>query len=196
LNPLEKYACSRAYLGFFSSSNLNIGMSDLFSKAFFKVLNEQDELPTPAPEPVDAEAMSDADAMASTLDQGTEPTDFDIHAGSREASVAAAKSHAKMIEVLGQWITKVKEFSEFLKDYALEWSQRNNIELNIEMNGVEEISLQAKEILFRIVQEALANIASSLSPETNLPFSSTAIMRSASSNLKAMGFSTTAGLKP
>lgn len=86
-------------------------MSNLFSKAFFKVINEQDEAPVVPPA---AEAMSDADAMASTLDQGTSPEDFDVNAGTREASLASAKSHAMMVEVLGQWIESVKEFSEFL----------------------------------------------------------------------------------
>lgn len=86
-------------------------MSNLFSKAFFRVINEQEELPPSTP---DVDNMSDAEAMTSTLDKGTSPEDFDVHAGSREASVAVARSHAMMIEVLQQWIEKVKEFSEFL----------------------------------------------------------------------------------
>lgn len=82
-------------------------MSNLFSKTFLRVLNEE-ELPQ------NIDNMSDADAMASTLDQGTDPTDFDVHAGTREASVAAARSHAMMTDVLGQWINKVVEFQDFL----------------------------------------------------------------------------------
>jgi hypothetical protein len=86
-------------------------MSNLFSKAFFKVINEQDEIPVAQQ---DVDAMSDADAMASTLDQGTKPEDFDVNAGTREASLASAKSHAMMVDVLEQWISKVRDFSEFL----------------------------------------------------------------------------------
>lgn len=88
-------------------------MSNLFGKAFFRLLSEADELPTPAPSP-DPSAMSDVDAMASTLDQGTTPSDFDIHAGSREASVAAAKSHAMMADALNGWIGRIDEFINFL----------------------------------------------------------------------------------
>lgn len=87
-------------------------MSNLFSKAFFRVLTEQEQ---PAMPPAgNADAISDKEAMASTLDAGTSPEDFDIHAGTREAAVAAAKSHSMMSSVLDQWITKVTEFSEFL----------------------------------------------------------------------------------
>lgn len=88
-------------------------MSNLFSKAFFRVLTEQDQ-PTTPPPAGDIDAMSDKDAMASTLDAGSSPEDFDVHAGTREAAVAAAKSHAMMSGVLDTWITKVTEFSEFL----------------------------------------------------------------------------------
>lgn len=86
-------------------------MSDLFSSAFFKVLSEADIPPVPdAPQ----DELSDSDAMNSTLDPGTDPAAFDIHAGNREASLAAAKSHALMAERLKQWIAKMTEFSEFL----------------------------------------------------------------------------------
>ena len=51
--------------------DINIIMSNLFSKAFFRTLNEADEAPV-ADVAQDPAAMSDADAMASTLDQGSE----------------------------------------------------------------------------------------------------------------------------
>lgn len=91
-------------------------MSNLFKKAFLRVLNEADVAPAlPAPaDTTDPAAMSDADAMASTLDQGTSPTDFDVHAGSREAALASAKSHAMMADVLNGWISKIDEFIDFL----------------------------------------------------------------------------------
>lgn len=88
-------------------------MSNLFKKAFFRVLNEADVAPA-VPAPADTAAMSDADAMASTLDQGTSPTDFDVHAGSREAALASAKSHAMMADVLNNWILKIDDFIDFL----------------------------------------------------------------------------------
>lgn len=76
-------------------------------------MQEADELPAPAPV-TDPSQMSDADAMASTLDQGTTPEDFDVHAGSREAAIAAAKSHTMMADVLNQWIDKIDTFTDFL----------------------------------------------------------------------------------
>ena len=46
-----------------------------------------------------------------------------------------------------------------MKDYVLDWSQRSGIvaKINIEEHG--ESSLGTREALFRITQEALANIA-------------------------------------
>ena len=88
-------------------------MSNLFSKAFFRTLNEADEAPM-ADVPQDPAAMSDADAMASTLDQGSAPEDFDVHSGSKEAAMAAAKSHAMMTDMLDNWIAKIAEFTEFI----------------------------------------------------------------------------------
>lgn len=84
-------------------------MSNLFKKAFLRTINEADALPAPSPA-----AMSDADAMASTLDQGTSPSDYDVHAGSREAALASAKSHAMMADKLNGWITRINEFIDFL----------------------------------------------------------------------------------
>ena len=52
-----------------------------------------------------------------------------------------------------------QDFSGFLKAYALEWSQRSGIDLNINMDGQDNLLLETREILFRIAQEALANIA-------------------------------------
>jgi len=99
----------------FRQYNLNNSMSDLFKKAFFRTLREADELPAVVPTPTtDTSKMSDADAMQSTLDAGTEPTDFDIHSGSREAALAAAKSHSMMVDALNQWIIKIDDFIEFL----------------------------------------------------------------------------------
>jgi NarL family two-component system sensor histidine kinase LiaS len=50
-------------------------------------------------------------------------------------------------------------FSENIKEYVVDWSHRSGIELNIDIEGNEELSLETREALFRIVQEALANIA-------------------------------------
>jgi signal transduction histidine kinase len=52
-----------------------------------------------------------------------------------------------------------QDFSETLREYALEWSQRNGIELEFNTIGSNELTLETRETLFRIAQEALANTA-------------------------------------
>ena len=51
-----------------------------------------------------------------------------------------------------------QNFSETLKEYVVDWSHRSGIELNIEIDGHQELSIEIREALFRITQEALANI--------------------------------------
>lgn len=66
-----------------------------------------------------------------------------------------------------------QHFSEILRDYVLEWSQRSGIESNININGKDEASLETRETLFRIAQEALANVlrhSSANSVEISLEF--------------------------
>jgi len=52
-----------------------------------------------------------------------------------------------------------QDFSEIMNEYIIDWSQRCGIESNINIEGNTEPSPEIKETLFRIVQEALANVA-------------------------------------
>jgi NarL family two-component system sensor histidine kinase LiaS len=52
-----------------------------------------------------------------------------------------------------------QNFSENLKDYVVDWSHRSGIKVNTDIEGNEELSVETREALFRIAQEALANIA-------------------------------------
>jgi two-component system, NarL family, sensor histidine kinase LiaS len=52
-----------------------------------------------------------------------------------------------------------QDFAEMLKEYAADWSNRSGIEMDISIAGNDELSLEIREALFRIVQEALANSA-------------------------------------
>ncbi len=52
-----------------------------------------------------------------------------------------------------------QDFSETLKEYALEWSHRSGIELKFSVEGNDELAPATRETLFRIAQEALANVA-------------------------------------
>lgn len=96
--------------------------SNLFQKAFVHVLRE-------APEPVEADptaGISDSDAMAQTLDKGTNPADFDADTGAAADHMAAtSKMQANMVNSLKGWISQLEQFSTFL-------------------NGTDENSLQSK----------------------------------------------------
>jgi signal transduction histidine kinase len=52
-----------------------------------------------------------------------------------------------------------QDFSQVLKDHAIDWSHRSGIELNISIEGNDQLPLPTRETLFRIAQEALANVA-------------------------------------
>ena len=85
-------------------------MTNLFRKAFINVLHEAPEdlaLP-PA-------GGSDADAMASTLDKGTNPEDFNVDANAAADHMqATSKMQANMVSSLQSWITKMEEMADFL----------------------------------------------------------------------------------
>lgn len=51
-----------------------------------------------------------------------------------------------------------QDFAETLNDYAIEWAHQSGIEVNVDVQGNIGLSLEAKQALFRILQEALANI--------------------------------------
>jgi len=84
-------------------------MSNLFQKAFINVLHEAPEDLAPNPE------LSDADAMASTLDKGTDPNDFNVDANAAADHMeATSKMQANMVASLQSWITKLEEMADFL----------------------------------------------------------------------------------
>jgi hypothetical protein len=85
-------------------------MTNLFKKAFINVLHE-------APEDLGLPPAggSDADAMASTLDKGTNPEDFNVDANAASDHMqATSKMQANMVSSLQSWITKMEEMAEYL----------------------------------------------------------------------------------
>jgi signal transduction histidine kinase len=106
-------------------------------------------------------------ALAASLELGTALTLY-------ERDPAQAKKHLEaadgLVDAVRKELTNLvhelrpqdmdgQDFSETLKEYAIEWSIRNGIELNFNVEGNNEIPLETREILFRIAQEALANVA-------------------------------------
>lgn len=77
-----------------------------FEKRFFYVLHEQDE---------------DREAMLSTLDQGTNPDDFDVQSSSSEVdpannavSQAISDRNNQMVEQIKSWVADMDKFLENL----------------------------------------------------------------------------------
>jgi len=106
-------------------------------------------------------------ALAASFELGTALTLFDRDpAGARKHLVeadtlvdAVRKELTNLVHELRPQSIDGEDFSEILKDQATEWSQRSGIEMNFDVKGSNELSLEIRETLFRIAQEALANIA-------------------------------------
>jgi len=52
-----------------------------------------------------------------------------------------------------------KMLPEALQEYVTDWSRQNGIAADVKVDGVSSISLAGDETLFRVAQEALANVA-------------------------------------
>lgn len=105
-------------------------------------------------------------ALAASFELGTALTLFDRdaegakkHLMEADALVDSVRTElTNLVDELRPHAIGAYEFTETLNEYALDWSQRSGIEVNIHFEGKEELSLDHREILFRIAQEALANI--------------------------------------
>jgi len=106
-------------------------------------------------------------AMAASLELGTALTLFErdpqgakSHLVEADALVdAVRKELTNLVHELRPQDIDGRDFSDTLKEYAIEWSHRNGIELDFNIVGSNEISLETRQTLFRISQEALANVA-------------------------------------
>jgi NarL family two-component system sensor histidine kinase LiaS len=56
-------------------------------------------------------------------------------------------------------------FVETLNEYIIEWAHQTGIGTNFSVDGYQELSLELKEAIYRIMQEALANVARHSSAE-------------------------------
>jgi signal transduction histidine kinase len=52
-----------------------------------------------------------------------------------------------------------KTLPEALQEYVTDWSRQNGIAADLKVDGLSSISLAGDETLFRVAQEALANVA-------------------------------------
>jgi signal transduction histidine kinase len=66
-----------------------------------------------------------------------------------------------------------RDFTEIMNEYAIEWAHQNGIAIDVNFTGYRELPLEITQTLYRIMQEALANIArhsSASSVEVSLDF--------------------------
>jgi signal transduction histidine kinase len=106
-------------------------------------------------------------ALAASLELGTALTLYDRdpvgakkHLVEAEALVdSVRKELTNLVDELRPQSLDGQDFSEILKEHALEWSHRSGIELTINIEGHDKLPLAVRETLFRITQEALANVA-------------------------------------
>lgn len=106
-------------------------------------------------------------ALAASFELGTALTLFehDPQGAKRHLLEADAlvdevrKELTNLVDELRPQSVNGQDFSEILKERALDWSHRSGIKLDINIEGNDRLSLATRETLLRIAQEALANIA-------------------------------------
>lgn len=64
-----------------------------------------------------------------------------------------------MIQDLRSPALEGKGLAAALQDYGQDWSRQNKIELEIRLQGERPLPLEIEKTVFRILQEALANVA-------------------------------------
>lgn len=72
---------------------------------------------------------------------------------------AVRKELTDLILELRPPATDGKDFSGMLNEYAIEWAHQNEIELNFNIEGDNELPLEVGQTLYRILQESLANVS-------------------------------------
>lgn len=106
-------------------------------------------------------------ALAASFQLGTAITLFERDPQSARKHLAEADSLLDTVRVeltdliheLRPEVTNDRDFHAMLDQYVVEWAHQNAIEAQANVRGGGELSPEAEQALFRIVQEALANIA-------------------------------------
>jgi len=107
------------------------------------------------------------DALAASFQIGTALTLYENapqkakkHLQEAEALVDSVRVElTDLIHQLRPTTVEGKSFGEVINDYLIDWAHQNNITVSLEADGEFEISLEFKQALYRIMQEALANTA-------------------------------------
>jgi NarL family two-component system sensor histidine kinase LiaS len=115
----------------------------------------------------DLHDSSKQQALAASLELGTALTLFENDPQNAKKHLLEAdtlvdsvrKELTNLVHELRPQSIDGQDFSEILKEYTLDWTQRSEIESNINIEGNDGLSSETTEALFRIAQEALANVA-------------------------------------
>jgi len=116
-----------------------------YERTFLKVLKEE---PTP-------EEMTDREAMAQTLDDGTSPEDFDVSgADSAQKHIeASSKMQQQMVSELQRWIGELEKFSKFLNDPSNPTSMQSRLRSAIPDTIFDKIRIAENKKIARVSME-------------------------------------------
>jgi two-component system, NarL family, sensor histidine kinase LiaS len=125
-------------------------------------------------------------ALAASFQIGTaltlynsDPQNAKKHLVEADGLVDAVRNElTNLVQELRPQSMEGQDFSEILKEYTFDWSQRSGIEINVTVEGSDEPSVETREALYRIAQEALANVArhsSARSVELSLKYESSLV---------------------
>lgn len=116
-----------------------------YERTFLKVLKEE---PTP-------EEMTDREAMAQTLDDGSSPEDFDIDgADSAQKHIeASSKMQQQMVSELQRWISELEKFSKFLNDPSNPTSMQSRLRSAIPDTIFDKIRIAENKKIARVSME-------------------------------------------
>jgi two-component system, NarL family, sensor histidine kinase LiaS len=106
-------------------------------------------------------------ALAASFELGTaltlyerDPQKAKHHLEAADALVdSVRKELTTLVDQLRPLPSDGHHLGDLLTEYAANWSQRNGITLDIHIENIEKFPEENRETLFRIFQEALANIA-------------------------------------
>lgn len=106
------------------------------------------------------------EALAASLQLGTALTLYDRDPDSARRHLSKAE---ELVDSVRKELTDLihqlrphdngKSFQETLYDYMIDWSRQNDKQSEFQAEGSGELSLEVKQAIYRIMQEALANVA-------------------------------------
>jgi signal transduction histidine kinase len=106
------------------------------------------------------------EALAASFHIGTALTLFERNSGSARSHLVEAdnlvntvcKELTDLIHELRPPLVEGARFDETLNEYISEWAQQTGIEVSLNVHGYYELPLEIKQAIYRIMQEALANV--------------------------------------